>query len=82
VIAVVAVLVVATVAVLVAWGFRVISDIEDLENLSARVVGPAGEIGSSWAVAGNEGPVSRHVRIHPVRLPSAAMDAEATPAAS
>lgn len=80
-VAVLAVLVVVTVAVLVAWGLRVISDIEDLENLSARVVGPAGDIRSSWT-ANQGGPVSRHVRIHSAALQRSVMDPETTPAAS
>lgn len=68
-IAVVAVLGVATLAVLVAWGLRVINDIEDLENLSSRVVGPAGEIRSAWSAA-DTAPVARHVRIHPAAMTS------------
>lgn len=77
----VAVLVVATLAVTVGWGLRVINDIEDLENLSARVVGPAAEIGPSWAAA-EYTPVSRHVRIHPAAMPRSLLDPETTPAAS
>lgn len=65
-IAIVAVLGVATLALLVAWGLRVINDIEDLENLSARVVGPAGEIRSEWMSAGEDTSVRRprNVRLH------------------
>lgn len=81
-VAVLAVLVVVTVAVLVAWGLRVISDIEDLENLSTRAVGPAGAIRSSWAATDQHGPVSRHVRVHSVAVPRSVMDPESTPAAS
>ena len=81
-VAVLAVLVVVTVAVLVAWGLRVISDIEDLENLSSRVVGPPGDIRSSWTAAYQHGPVSRHVRIHSVAMSRSVMDPETTPAAS
>ena len=67
-IALVAVLGVATLAVLVAWGLRVIHDIEDLESLSTRVVGSAGEIRPAWASANDGGPSAhqpRNVRIHP-----------------
>lgn len=81
-IAVVALLVVATLAVLVAWGLRVIHDIEDLENLSSRVVGPAGDVRSTWNAAGEDGPATRHVRIHPAAVRHPVMDPEATPAAS
>lgn len=81
-IAVLALLVVATLAVLVAWGLRVIHDIEDLENLSSRVVGPAGEVRSLWNAASEDRSVSRHVRIHPAAIRPPVMDPEATPAAS
>lgn len=67
-IAIVAVLGVATLAVLVAWGLRVIHDIEDLENLSSRVVGPAGEIRPAWISADDDDfspNRPRNVRIHP-----------------
>ncbi|HVA75125.1 MAG TPA: hypothetical protein VNF71_11245 [Acidimicrobiales bacterium] len=66
-IAIVAVLGVATLALLVAWGLRVIHDIEDLEDLSARAVGPAREIRHEWLSAGDEPPVTaaRNVRLHP-----------------
>ena len=68
-IAVVAVLGVVTLAVLVAWGLRVINDIEDLENLSSRVVGPAGEIRAAWSAV-DKAPVARNVRIHPAAMTS------------
>ena len=67
-IAIVAVLGVATLAVLVAWGLRVIHDIEDLENLSSRVVGPAAEIRPAWTSVNDDAPSPnrpRNVRIHP-----------------
>ena len=81
-VAVLAVLVVVTVAVLVAWGLRVISDIEDLENLSASVAGPVGDIRSSWTAANQHGPVPRNVRIHSGAMPRSVMDPKTTPAAS
>jgi hypothetical protein len=69
VVAIVAVLGVATLAVLVAWGLRVIHDIEDLENLSARVVGPPEDIRPAWtssaeaSLSANSG---RNVRVHTI----------------
>lgn len=71
-IAIVAVLGVATLALLVAWGLRVINDIEDLENLSTRVVGPAGEIRSKWMSAGEDTNVGRprNVRLHQAGSPA------------
>lgn len=65
-IAIVAVLGVATLALLVAWGLRVINDIEDLENLSSRAVGPAGEIRPAWMSVGEDPHVAgaRNVRLH------------------
>lgn len=67
-IAIVAVLGVATLVVLVAWGLRVIHDIEDLEDLSARVVGTAAELRPAWMSASEDRPSpnrARNVRIHP-----------------
>ena len=68
VIAIVAVLGVATLALLVTWGLRVINDIEDLENLSARVVGPAGDVRREWLSLSDDTHVTRprNVRLHSV----------------
>ena len=65
-IAIVAVLGVATLALLVTWGLRVINDIEDLENLSSRVVGPAGEVRREWLSLTDDPPTpaARNVRLH------------------
>jgi hypothetical protein len=37
-----------TLSGLAAWGFRLIREIHDLENLSARVVGPPDEVVGLW----------------------------------
>lgn len=66
---VVALLGIATLVLVVTWGLRVLNDIDDLENLSSRLVGKPTDLGEAWNLEVPDSPQPSTGAAHsPVRL--------------